>query len=147
MASALQVLAPDRRAAFAHDVRRDLALRPRQIQSKYLYDALGSCLFELFVRFGERDREDALGAIACLVEERLDRDEPLLGALAELLLETSPLQLPGADFASRQCPQPDPASPGSKPLPPEAIHATTRSAKRAENFLQSKESATAADPN
>lgn len=31
---------------FARDVRRDLALSPKQIQSKYLYDALGSCLFE-----------------------------------------------------------------------------------------------------
>src|SRR5438876_317680 len=27
---------------FAADVRRDLALTPKQIQSKYLYDALGS---------------------------------------------------------------------------------------------------------
>ncbi|MGH9367243.1 MAG: L-histidine N(alpha)-methyltransferase [Thermoanaerobaculia bacterium] len=31
---------------FAHDVRRDLQLSPRQLQSKYLYDALGSALFE-----------------------------------------------------------------------------------------------------
>ena len=31
---------------FADDVRRDLQLSPRQIQSKYLYDALGSALFE-----------------------------------------------------------------------------------------------------
>ncbi|HYB54475.1 MAG TPA: L-histidine N(alpha)-methyltransferase [Thermoanaerobaculia bacterium] len=31
---------------FAADVRRDLALTPRQIQSKYLYDPLGSALFE-----------------------------------------------------------------------------------------------------
>jgi len=35
---------------FAHDVRRDLALTPKQIQSKYLYDALGSCLFEAICR-------------------------------------------------------------------------------------------------
>ena len=46
MASAFQAVLPDLRAAFAHDVRRDLALRPRQIQSKYLYDSLGSTLFE-----------------------------------------------------------------------------------------------------
>ncbi len=31
---------------FAEDVRRDLALEPRQLQSKYLYDGLGSALFE-----------------------------------------------------------------------------------------------------
>jgi L-histidine N-alpha-methyltransferase len=35
---------------FAADVRRDLALTPKQIQSKYLYDALGSCLFEAICR-------------------------------------------------------------------------------------------------
>lgn len=35
---------------FAADVRRDLALVPKQIQSKYLYDALGSCLFEAICR-------------------------------------------------------------------------------------------------
>lgn len=35
---------------FAGDVRRDLALTPKQIQSKYLYDALGSCLFEAICR-------------------------------------------------------------------------------------------------
>lgn len=31
---------------FAEDVRRDLQLRPRQLQAKYFYDALGSQLFE-----------------------------------------------------------------------------------------------------
>ena len=36
--------------AFAHDVRRDLALQPKQLQSKYLYDALGSSLFEAICR-------------------------------------------------------------------------------------------------
>jgi L-histidine N-alpha-methyltransferase len=35
---------------FANDVRRDLALKPKQVQSKYLYDALGSCLFEAICR-------------------------------------------------------------------------------------------------
>ena len=35
---------------FAADVRRDLALTPKQVQSKYLYDALGSCLFEAICR-------------------------------------------------------------------------------------------------
>jgi L-histidine N-alpha-methyltransferase len=37
-------------ADFAEDVRRDLALSPKQIQSKYLYNALGSCLFEAICR-------------------------------------------------------------------------------------------------
>jgi L-histidine N-alpha-methyltransferase len=31
---------------FAEDVRRDLALEPKQLQSKYLYNRLGSALFE-----------------------------------------------------------------------------------------------------
>jgi uncharacterized SAM-dependent methyltransferase len=35
---------------FAADVRRDLALTPKQIQSKYLYNALGSALFEAICR-------------------------------------------------------------------------------------------------
>jgi dimethylhistidine N-methyltransferase len=50
MASAAQTLVVDRRALFAEDVRRDLSLKPRQIQSKYLYDPLGSCLFEAICR-------------------------------------------------------------------------------------------------
>src|SRR5215470_18921258 len=37
-------------ADFAQDVRRDLALTPKQIQSKYLYNSLGSCLFEAICR-------------------------------------------------------------------------------------------------
>ena len=35
---------------FAADVARDLALAPKQLQSKYLYDALGSSLFEAICR-------------------------------------------------------------------------------------------------
>ncbi len=35
---------------FAREVARDLALVPKQIQSKYLYDALGSSLFESICR-------------------------------------------------------------------------------------------------
>ena len=35
---------------FAADVQRDLALEPKQLQSKYLYDALGSSLFEAICR-------------------------------------------------------------------------------------------------
>ena len=43
-----RIAAPPEEAvrAFAEDVRRDLQLSPRQLQSKYLYDALGSALFE-----------------------------------------------------------------------------------------------------
>jgi L-histidine N-alpha-methyltransferase len=37
-------------AEFAREVRRDLALVPKQLQSKYLYDALGSSLFEAICR-------------------------------------------------------------------------------------------------
>jgi uncharacterized SAM-dependent methyltransferase len=35
---------------FAADVERDLSLTPKQLQSKYLYDALGSSLFEAICR-------------------------------------------------------------------------------------------------
>ena len=35
---------------FADDVRRDLALEPKQLQSKYLYNGLGSALFEAICR-------------------------------------------------------------------------------------------------
>ncbi len=35
---------------FARDVRRDLALTPKQLQSKYLYNGLGSALFEAICR-------------------------------------------------------------------------------------------------
>lgn len=37
-------------AQFAADVKRDLALSPKQLQSKYLYNALGSSLFEAICR-------------------------------------------------------------------------------------------------
>ena len=37
-------------AEFAEEVRRDLALMPKQLQSKYLYDPLGSSLFEAICR-------------------------------------------------------------------------------------------------
>jgi L-histidine N-alpha-methyltransferase len=36
--------------AFAAEVRRDLALIPKQLQSKYLYDPLGSSLFDAICR-------------------------------------------------------------------------------------------------
>ena len=37
-------------AEFAAEVERDLALSPKQLQSKYLYDALGSSLFDAICR-------------------------------------------------------------------------------------------------
>jgi L-histidine N-alpha-methyltransferase len=60
---------------FAADVRRDLALAPKQLQSKYLYDALGSSLFEAICRLPwysitraerrllERHAADVIGAL------------------------------------------------------------------------------------
>jgi L-histidine Nalpha-methyltransferase len=48
--TALAHLHDPRVAEFAADVRRDLALTPKQLQSKYLYDALGSSLFEAICR-------------------------------------------------------------------------------------------------
>ncbi len=41
---------PRLQAEFAADVRRDLLMFPKQLQSKYLYDALGSSLFEAICR-------------------------------------------------------------------------------------------------
>jgi len=40
----------ERTRVFADEVRRDLTAAPRQLQSKYLYDSLGSCLFEAICR-------------------------------------------------------------------------------------------------
>ena len=37
-------------AEFARDVARDLQLSPKQLQSKYLYDTLGSSLFDAICR-------------------------------------------------------------------------------------------------
>ncbi len=44
------VTANERRQQFADDVCRGLALTPKQIESQYLYDALGSALFEAICR-------------------------------------------------------------------------------------------------
>jgi dimethylhistidine N-methyltransferase len=44
------ITAPEAVRDFAREVARDLALTPKQIQSKYLYDALGSSLFESICR-------------------------------------------------------------------------------------------------
>src|SRR4249920_3325002 len=42
--------AADARAAFAFDVQYYLSQDPPQLPSRYLYDALGSCLFEAICR-------------------------------------------------------------------------------------------------
>jgi L-histidine Nalpha-methyltransferase len=44
------ITVPEAVRDFAREVARDLALTPKQIQSKYLYDALGSSLFESISR-------------------------------------------------------------------------------------------------
>ena len=46
----MQTITDRHLVGFASDVRRDLALTPKQLQSKYLYDALGSSLFEAICR-------------------------------------------------------------------------------------------------
>jgi dimethylhistidine N-methyltransferase len=43
-------VAPSLALEFARDVRRDLSLPRKQLQSKYLYDVLGSALFEAICR-------------------------------------------------------------------------------------------------
>lgn len=48
--STIATLLPEVIRDFAREVARDLALTPKQIQSKYLYDALGSSLFESICR-------------------------------------------------------------------------------------------------
>lgn len=48
--SVIPETAPSFLQQFAGDVRRDLSLSPRQLQSKYLYDGLGSSLFETICR-------------------------------------------------------------------------------------------------
>jgi len=65
--------------AFATDVRRDLQMRPRQLQPKYFYDALGSHLFEAICHLPWYQITRA--------EHRLleDHAEAMLAPLAELV--------------------------------------------------------------
>jgi dimethylhistidine N-methyltransferase len=77
---------PERRQAevgqFSADVRRDLALTPKQLQSKYLYDALGSSLFEAICRLPwyriTRAEQRLLEAHAAEIVSRLDGEVPLI---------------------------------------------------------------------
>jgi L-histidine N-alpha-methyltransferase len=68
---------------FAADVRHDLALSPKQLQSKYLYDALGSTLFEAICRLPwyriTRAESALLERHAAAVVSELDR-----GTIVEL---------------------------------------------------------------
>jgi dimethylhistidine N-methyltransferase len=67
---------------FARDVRRDLALAPKQLQSKYLYDALGSSLFEAICRLPwyriTRAEQRLLEIHAPEIVARLAGDLPLI---------------------------------------------------------------------
>jgi dimethylhistidine N-methyltransferase len=67
---------------FAVDVQRDLALTPKQLQSKYLYDALGSSLFEAICRLPwyriTRAERRLLEAHAAEIVARVAGDVPLI---------------------------------------------------------------------
>jgi dimethylhistidine N-methyltransferase len=93
---------------FAAEVRRDLTLTPRQLQSKYLYDALGSSLFEAICRlpwYRITRAETRLlqrhgAAIAALLADESDRDATIVelgcGSGEKLLLLAEALQARGA---------------------------------------------------
>ena len=70
---------------FAADVARDLALTPKQLQSKYLYDALGSSLFDAICRLPwyriTRSEMHLLAAHAHAIVSALGRDQ---GTIVEL---------------------------------------------------------------
>ncbi len=72
-------------AAFACDVRTDLALAPKQLQSKYLYDALGSSLFDAICRLPwyriTRSEMRLLGTHASEIVSALGMDD---GTIVEL---------------------------------------------------------------
>jgi L-histidine Nalpha-methyltransferase len=73
---------------FAADIRRDLALTPKQLQSKYLYDALGSSLFEAICRLPwyriTRAERALLHRHAPEIVERLCADEGAVPLIVEL---------------------------------------------------------------
>lgn len=75
-------------ADFATDVRRDLALAPKQLQSKYLYDALGSSLFEAICRLPwyriTRAERGLLERHAPAIVARLCRDDEAVPLIVEL---------------------------------------------------------------
>ena len=75
-------------ADFATDVRRDLALAPKQLQSKYLYDALGSSLFEAICRLPwyriTRAERRLLERHASAIVARLSADDGAVPLVVEL---------------------------------------------------------------
>jgi len=75
-------------ADFAADVRRDLALAPKQLQSKYLYDALGSSLFEAICRLPwyriTRAERRLLETHAPAIVERVCREPETVPLVVEL---------------------------------------------------------------
>jgi L-histidine N-alpha-methyltransferase len=94
-------------ADFATDVRRDLQLRPKQLQSKYLYDRLGSSLFEAICRLPwyriTRAERRLLETHAASIVERIcpDRREPTIvelgcGSGEKLVILAEALQAAGA---------------------------------------------------
>ena len=73
---------------FASDVKRDLALAPKQLQSKYLYDALGSSLFEAICRLPwyriTRAERGLLARYAPAIVARLCVDDGAVPLIVEL---------------------------------------------------------------
>jgi L-histidine Nalpha-methyltransferase len=75
-------------ADFAADVQRDLALSPKQLQSKYLYDPLGSSLFEAICRLPwyriTRAEQRLLEGHAPEIVESLCRESETVPLIVEL---------------------------------------------------------------
>jgi dimethylhistidine N-methyltransferase len=91
-------------ADFAADVTRDLALTPKQLQSKYLYDALGSSLFEAICRLPwyriTRAERRLLETHAPEIVARLGGDVPLIvelgcGSGEKIVILAEALQIAG----------------------------------------------------
>ncbi len=72
------------RREFAADVRRDLQLRPRQLQAKYFYDALGSQLFEAICQLPWYRIPSAERALLAEHAETIGALLPELATLVEL---------------------------------------------------------------
>ena len=77
-----------RTSDFATDVARDLALQPKQLQSKYLYDALGSSLFEAICRLPwyriTRAEQQLLERHAPAIVRRITREPRAVPLIVEL---------------------------------------------------------------
>ena len=75
-------------SVFAADVLRDLSLTPKQLQSKYLYDALGSSLFEAICRLPwyriTRAEQRLLERHAPVIVRRLTREARAIPLIVEL---------------------------------------------------------------